>query len=96
MITQTITVTAGSSAIVDMAGRDWSQPIAIVIAPSGGGTATVETSLTNTAATLPGSARWQDSGSGSFSQQTEIVRFAPCNAVRLKAFIQTAIFEVME
>lgn len=93
MITQTITVTSGSSQVVDLGYRDWSQPISIVVAP--GNTATVETSLSPNAVTTPGSARWQDSGFGTISSQTEIVRFAPCQAVRLKAFTSSAVFEVM-
>lgn len=90
-----ITVQPGTPVVVSLLDRAWGSPWLCTIVPGGGGSGRVEASLTPTAVSSPGTASWLDSGFGAVVAATEVVRSAPCVAVRLTATTQPCVFHIV-
>ncbi len=63
-------------------------PVSLIATPGGGGTLRVEVSSTPTAVDDPGTARWLFIDGGALAAAAEIVRIAPCVALRITAATQ--------
>lgn len=89
---------AGSPKYLDFSGRvsGWQHGISLVLNPGAGGTIQVFTSNSDKAGdggAGSAAAVWVDSGSGAVSSLTEIVRTAPCEAMKLVATTANGVVE---
>lgn len=86
--------TGATGAVLDMRGTNTHAGVAMTIKPGASGSITCEVSHTKDAADDAASATWVDCGNGAMTANQELVRFAPCQALRFKATTAVGTVEV--
>jgi hypothetical protein len=91
----TFTVPIGATGyVLDMRGSSAHAGVAMALKPGASGSITCEVSHTKDAADDPANATWVDCGNGAMAANQELVRFAPCQALRFKATTSAGSVEV--
>lgn len=90
----TLTVVPGTPRIIDCSQRSFGHPMCIHLLPGASGGMTLEASNSANAITDQANADWIDCGNGSMTADTEVTRYAPCYALRIKATVANGTAEV--